>query len=73
MKDVDLLAEIRTWCDEFAQAHHYDLAAIAAAIQKADATFAEWLVPGEPRRPTHLSSPNQTRHLAHPETAVYEM
>jgi hypothetical protein len=30
MKDVDVLAEIREWRDEFARSHGYDLAAIAA-------------------------------------------
>ena len=46
MKEIDLLAEIRTWRDEFARSHDYDLAAIAAAVREADATVAERLVSG---------------------------
>jgi hypothetical protein len=57
MKDVDLLAEIRSWRDEFAKSHGYDLAAIAAAIRKADDAIRERLVRGEPRRPSATSTP----------------
>ncbi len=67
MKEIDLLAEIRTWRDEFARSHDYDLAAIAAAVREADATVAERLVSGEPRRPKHPTTPLQRTR---PTTAV---
>lgn len=51
MKDTDTLAEIRAWRDEFARAHGYDLAAIAAAVREADKAAGARLVRGEPRRP----------------------
>lgn len=70
MKEIDLLAEIRTWRDEFARSHGYDLAAIAAAVREADATVAERLVRGEPRRPTHPTTPNQALQRTRPAMAV---
>jgi hypothetical protein len=63
MKDVDVLAEIREWRDEFARSHGYDLAAIAAAIREADGSVRDRLVPGEPRRPTVPSTPNQAERI----------
>jgi 4-hydroxyphenylpyruvate dioxygenase-like putative hemolysin len=70
VNDVDLLAEIRAWRDEFARSHGYDLEAIAAAIRDADRAVATRLVHGEPRRPAVHSPPNQTLQPTRPATAA---
>lgn len=70
MKEIDLLAEIRTWRDEFARSHGYDLAAIAAEVREADAAVGDRLVRGEPRRPTPPPTPNPSLQRTRPATAV---
>ena len=51
MKDVDILAELRAWRDEFARSHGYDLAAMVATLRELDAVAVPPVVRREPRRP----------------------
>lgn len=51
MKDMNVLAELRAWRDEFARAHGYDVKAMAAALREMDAAAGVRVVNGEPRRP----------------------
>ena len=67
MSDVDILAELRAWRDEFARSHGYDLKAMAAALRKLDCAAGERVVGGEPRRPDAVpepetKTPSQTLH-----------
>lgn len=51
MNDNDVLVELRTWRDEFARRHGYDLQAMAATLRDLDRAAGQQLVYGEPRRP----------------------
>ena len=50
MKEQDVLADLRTWRDEFARTHGYDLAAMAATLREMDRAAGARVVRGEPRR-----------------------
>jgi hypothetical protein len=54
MRGGDILAELRTWRDEFARSHGYDLGAMVAALRELDAAAGARVVRGEPRRPTAM-------------------
>lgn len=58
MKDVDILAELRSWRDEFARSHNYDLAAMVATIRNIEIPAGHPVVRGEPRRPTPFDTVN---------------
>ena len=51
MSDVDILAELRAWRDDFARLHGYDLGAMAAGLRELDRTAGIRVVRDEPRRP----------------------
>jgi len=57
MSDVDIVAQLRAWRDEFARAHGYDIHAMAAALRELDCGKVK-LVHGEPRRPVVTKVPN---------------
>jgi hypothetical protein len=59
MKDVDIIAQLRTWRDEFAKSHGYDIHAMAAALREMDCGNQK-VVHGEPRRSVVAKMPNQT-------------
>ncbi len=58
MNDVDMLAQLRAWRDEFAKSHGYDIHAMAAALRELDCGSKREVVRGEPRRPVLMRKPN---------------
>jgi hypothetical protein len=58
MNDVDLLAQLRAWRDEFAKSHGYDIHVMAAALRELDCGSNRKVVRGEPRRPVLMRKPN---------------
>jgi hypothetical protein len=58
MSDVDIVAQLRAWRDEFARSHGYDIHAMAAAVRAFDCGQRK-IVHGEPRRPVVTKMPNQ--------------
>jgi hypothetical protein len=67
MNDVDILAEIRAWRDEFARVHDYDLGKMRAALHKLDLGPNAVMVRGTPRPPAQpfveVSPLSPTAHL----------
>jgi len=59
MSDVDVLAQLRAWRDEFARSHGYDIHAMAAALRDLDSKGKRKVVHGEPRRPVVTKMPPQ--------------
>ena len=59
MSDVDIVAQLRAWRDEFARSHGYDLHAMAAALRDLDCGSKRKVVHGEPRRPVVTKMPPQ--------------
>ncbi len=51
MNERDELADLRTWRDEFARSHGYDLAAMVASLRLLDRAAGARVVRGEPRSP----------------------
>lgn len=60
MSDVDILAQLRAWRDEFARSHGYDIHAMAAALRDLDGGGKHLVVHGEPRRPVMTKTANQS-------------
>ena len=60
MNDGDVLAEIRSWRDEFARSHGFDVHAIAAVLRALDTSGERKVIHGEPRRPVTVIAPQQT-------------
>ena len=58
MSDIDILAQLRAWRDEFARSHGYDIHAMAAALRELDCGKRK-VIHGEPRRPVVTRIPNQ--------------
>jgi hypothetical protein len=58
MSDVDIVAQLRAWRDEFAKSHGYDIHAMAAAVRAFDCGQRK-IVHGEPRRPVVTRIPSQ--------------
>lgn len=58
MNDVDMLAQLRAWRDEFAKSHGYDIHAMAAALRELDCGGNRKVVRGEPRRPVLMRKLN---------------
>lgn len=55
MKNADILAELRSWRDEFARTHGYDLKSMTARLREADTAVGQRLVRGKPRRPVTVA------------------
>ena len=51
MSDPDVLTELRSWRDEFARSHGYDLAAMAAFLRELDGVAGARVVRDKPRQP----------------------
>ena len=51
MSGTDILAELRSWRDEFARSHGDDLGAMAATLRELDKAAGARVSRGEPRRP----------------------
>lgn len=68
MKDVDVIAQLRAWRDEFAKSHAYDIHAMVAALREVDCGN-HIVVQGEPRRtvatkwPSHELQPTAAAAL----------
>ncbi len=60
MNQIDVLAELRAWRDEFARSHGYDLHAMAAMLRELDKAGERKIVHGEPRRPAQATAQKQT-------------
>ena len=58
MNDVDMLAQLRAWRDEFAKSRGYDIHAMAAALRELDSGSKRKVVRGEPRRPVLMRKPD---------------
>ena len=51
MSDPDLLVELRSWRDEFARSHGYDVTAMAAFLRELDKAAGTRVVQAKPRQP----------------------
>ena len=60
MRDADILTKLRSWRDEFARSHEYDLGAMAAALRALDQVAGSRVVRTEPRRPEVVSPSEKT-------------
>ena len=60
MSNGDILSELRTWRNEFARSHGYDIRAMSATLRELDNAGERKVVRGNPRQPAPATTPNQS-------------
>lgn len=60
MSNEDILSELRTWRNEFARSHGYDISAMSATLSQLDNAGKRKVVRGNPRQPAPATTPNQS-------------